>query len=127
VNEYIKLLKKYRKRLTRQQLLTLRGQILSGDIDGFKKGLQKILNKKYGTILDPFNGSGSTGKAVMYENYERNKNYKYIGIELTEEYLPISKARIECLVDSTEKNQEEPKENITEGQTNIFDFIKEGE
>ena len=42
MNEYIKLLKKYRKRLTRQQLLTLRGQILSGDIEGFKKGLSKI-------------------------------------------------------------------------------------
>ena len=42
MNEYLKLLKKYRKRLTRQQLLTLRGQILSGDIEGFKKGLSKI-------------------------------------------------------------------------------------
>ena len=31
----------------------------------------------------------------MFENKERNANYKYIGIELTEEYLPISKARIE--------------------------------
>lgn len=50
MNEYIKILKKYRKRLTRQQLLTLRGQILSGDIDGFKKGLQKVLSKRYGTI-----------------------------------------------------------------------------
>ena len=47
MNEYIKLLKKYRKRLTRQQLLTLRGQILSGDIDGFKKGLLKCLKKCY--------------------------------------------------------------------------------
>ena len=28
-------------------------------------------------------------------NVERNKGYNYIGIELTEEYLPISKARIE--------------------------------
>lgn len=40
-------------------------------------------------------GSGSTGKAVMYENREKDKNYKFIGIELTEEYLPIAKARIE--------------------------------
>lgn len=44
MNEYLKLLKKYRKRLTRQQLLTLRGQILSGDIEGFKKGLKKVLH-----------------------------------------------------------------------------------
>ena len=57
--------------------------------------LIRLVTPNNGTILDCFNGSGSTGKAVMYENYERNKNYKYIGIELTEEYLPISKARIE--------------------------------
>ena len=57
--------------------------------------LVRLVTPDGGTILDPFNGSGSTGKAVMYENKERNKNYKYIGIELTEEYLPISKARIE--------------------------------
>ena len=46
------------------------------------------------TILDPFAGSGSTGKAVMFENRERNKNYKFIGIELEKEYLPIIVARI---------------------------------
>lgn len=57
--------------------------------------LVRLVTPNGGTILDPFNGSGSTGKAVMYENRERNKKYKYIGIELTEEYLPISKARIE--------------------------------
>ena len=84
--------------------------------------LIRLVSPNGATILDPFNGSGSTGKAVMYENKERNKNYKYIGIELTEEYLPISKARIECLVDST---PEEPKEDIPTGQTSIFDFIGE--
>ena len=57
--------------------------------------LVRLVSPNGATILDPFNGSGSTGKAVMYENKEKNKNYKYIGIELTEEYLPISKARIE--------------------------------
>lgn len=57
--------------------------------------LVRLVTPNNGIILDPFNGSGSTGKAVMYENKERNKNYKYIGIEMTEEYLPISKARIE--------------------------------
>lgn len=31
----------------------------------------------------------------MYENKDRNADYKYIGIELTDEYLPIAKARIE--------------------------------
>ena len=78
--------------------------------------LVRLVSPDGATILDPFNGSGSTGKAVMYENKERNKNYKYIGIELAEEYLPISKARIEYVC-----NLEEEKDN----QTNIFDFIGE--
>ena len=74
--------------------------------------LVRLVTPNGGTVLDPFNGSGSTGKAVMYENKERNKNYKYIGIELTEEYLPIAKARIEYVFNL-------PKENA---QMNIFDY-----
>lgn len=57
--------------------------------------LVRLVNPKGAKILDCFMGSGSTGKAIMYENAERNKHYKFIGIELTEEYLPIAKARIE--------------------------------
>lgn len=87
--------------------------------------LVRLVTPNGGTVLDPFNGSGSTGKAVMYENKERNKNYKYIGIELTEEYLPIAKARIEyvCKNDNSIDNLKETKEEVPEGQTNIFDFI----
>jgi site-specific DNA-methyltransferase (adenine-specific) len=76
--------------------------------------LVRLVTPNGGTILDPFNGSGSTGKAVMYENKERNKGYKYIGIELTEEYLPIAQARIEYA--SNLKEEEKP-------QTTIFDYI----
>ncbi len=76
--------------------------------------LVRLVTPNNGIVLDPFNGSGSTGKAVMYENKERNKDYKYIGIELTEEYLPIAKARIEYVC-----NLEDEIDN----QTNIFDFI----
>ena len=68
--------------------------------------LVRLVTPNGGTILDPFNGSGSTGKAIMYENKERNKNYKYIGIELTEEYLPISKARIEYVCGDSEYDEE---------------------
>ena len=78
--------------------------------------LVRLVTPNGGTILDPFNGSGSTGKAVMYENKERDKNYKYIGIELTEEYLPIAKERIEYVC-----NLEEKKDN----QTDIFEFLGE--
>lgn len=75
--------------------------------------LVRLVTPNGGTVLDPFNGSGSTGKACMYENRERGKNYKYIGIELTEEYLPISRARIEYaqsgelanIFDSTNKEE----------------------
>ena len=77
--------------------------------------LIRLVSPNGATILDPFNGSGSTGKAVMYENRERNKNYKYIGIELTEEYLPISKARIEYVCNLT-------KEELKEKQMSIFDL-----
>ena len=77
--------------------------------------LVRLVTPNGGTILDPFNGSGSTGKAVMYENKERNKNYKYIGIELTEEYLPIAKARIEYVCQLNE-------EQVKEMQMSIFDL-----
>lgn len=80
--------------------------------------LVRLVTPNNGTVLDPFNGSGSTGKAVMYENRERNKNYKYIGIELTEEYLPIAKARIEYICNLTQ-------EQLKEQQMSIFDFIGE--
>lgn len=73
--------------------------------------LVRLVTPKWGIVLDPFNGSGSTGKAVMYENKDRNKNYKYIGIELTEEYLPIAKARIEYVINrGIEKEKSDPKQ-----------------
>lgn len=58
------------------------------------KRLIEIFTDKGDVVLDPCCGSGSTGKAVMFENRERNKNYKFIGIELEKEYLPIIVARI---------------------------------
>ena len=68
--------------------------------------LIRLVTPKGGIILDPFNGSGSTGKAAMYENKERDANYKYVGIELTEEYLAISKARIEYVCNNNHKEEE---------------------
>ena len=70
--------------------------------------LVRLVTPNGGTVLDPFNGSGSTGKAVMYENKEKNKNYKYIGIELTEEYLPIAQARIEYVCNLKEEKNNQP-------------------
>lgn len=77
--------------------------------------LVRLVTPNGWTVLDPFNWSGSTWKAVMYENKDRNKNYKYIWIELTEEYLPIAKARIEYVINKgIEKEKSDPKQ---EGQT----------
>lgn len=60
--------------------------------------LIRLVAPKGATILDPFMGSGSTGKAVMYENKERNANYKFIGIEKDAEYCKIAEARIKNAV-----------------------------
>jgi len=51
--------------------------------------LVRLVTPPNGIVLDPFLGSGSTGKAAMYEGFN------FVGIELTPEYLPIAKARIE--------------------------------
>jgi len=51
--------------------------------------LIKLVTPKGGTVLEPFMGSGSTGKAAVRGGYD------FIGIEKEEEYLNIAKARIE--------------------------------
>lgn len=56
--------------------------------------LIKLVSPKNAVILDPFMGTGSTGKALLYENYERDMNYKFIGIELNKDYVKIADKRI---------------------------------
>lgn len=83
--------------------------------------LVRLVAPKGATILDCFMGSGSTGKAVMFENRERNKNYKFIGIEMTEEYLPICKARIDYAKYKYEYDQaKEEQELASSGQNTLF-------
>jgi hypothetical protein len=43
---FLELLKGYRHLINKQQLKTLRGQALAGDVEGARKGLQKILSRK---------------------------------------------------------------------------------
>jgi DNA modification methylase len=52
------------------------------------KYLCRLITPKNGTVLDPFMGSGSTGKAAILEGFS------FIGIELSEEYVEIAKNRI---------------------------------
>ena len=53
--------------------------------------LVKLVTPKGGRVLDPFMGSGSTGKACLLEQCD------FVGIEKEEEYFEISKARIKFL------------------------------
>lgn len=53
--------------------------------------LCRLVTSPGGTVLDPFMGSGSTGKAAMLEGF------RFIGCELSPEYAEIAKARIEAV------------------------------
>ena len=90
--------------------------------------LIRLVTPKGGTVMDCFMGSGSTGKAVMFENRERNAGYKFIGIEMTDEYLPIAESRIEYALNKYEDNKEEKRngeEREKKEELTIFDFIEE--
>ena len=50
--------------------------------------LCRLVTPPGGVILDPFMGSGSTGKAAVAEGF------KFIGIEMVEEYFAIAHERI---------------------------------
>jgi DNA modification methylase len=69
--------------------------------------LVKLVTPPNGTVLDPFTGSGSTGKAAILQGFD------FIGIEMTEEYLPIIEGRLkhaEAMV-AEAKEQDKAKEN----------------
>jgi site-specific DNA-methyltransferase (adenine-specific) len=50
--------------------------------------LIKLVTPPGGTVLDPFTGSGSTGKAAILEGF------RFIGCELTKDYVPIIEGRL---------------------------------
>jgi DNA modification methylase len=50
--------------------------------------LVRLVTPPNGTVLDPFMGSGSTGKACAYEGFD------FIGIDQSDEYVAIAQARI---------------------------------
>jgi DNA modification methylase len=54
------------------------------------KYLVKLVTPKGGTVLDPFNGSGSTGMACV------ELGFNYVGIDLDNNYVDISMKRIEA-------------------------------
>ena len=56
--------------------------------------LCRLITPPNGTVLDPFTGSGSTGKAAVLEGFS------FIGVEQSEEYIAIAEARIKSVYDS---------------------------
>ncbi len=80
--------------------------------------LVKMVAPPYkGIILDPFCGSGSTGKAVMKENKERDTNYKFVGIEKEEKYLEIIVKRIDYVLNDKTITKQQKGEQLS-----LFDY-----
>ena len=71
--------------------------------------LVRLVTPPGGVVLDPFTGSGSTGKAAILEGFE------FIGVELTDEYLPIIEGRLSHAV--TQRAQAEADAVAAEAET----------
>lgn len=54
--------------------------------------LVRLVTPRGGLVFDPFTGSGSTGRAAILEGC------RFLGAELTPEYVPIARARIDAAV-----------------------------
>jgi site-specific DNA-methyltransferase (adenine-specific) len=60
--------------------------------------LIRLVTPPNGIVLDPFMGSGSTGKACAYEGFE------FIGIDQSAEYVAIAQSRIDfALADKSDE------------------------
>jgi site-specific DNA-methyltransferase (adenine-specific) len=68
--------------------------------------LVRLVTPPGGVVLDPFTGSGSTGKAAILEGFE------FIGCELTEEYLPIIEGRLNHAIATVKAEQDREEEKL---------------
>ena len=59
--------------------------------------LIRLITPPGGLVLDPFTGSGSTGKAALLDGYQ------FVGAELTDEYLPIIESRLKWALDNRDE------------------------
>lgn len=66
--------------------------------------LARLVTPPGGVILDPFMGSGSTGKAAVLEGFQ------FIGCEREDEYMPIATARIAWAIGAVSKEEPQPEE-----------------
>jgi DNA modification methylase len=71
--------------------------------------LCRLVTPPGGIVLDPFCGSGSTGKACMYEAF------RFVGVDMDQKSIDLSRARIEWAKKQAERLARIPK------QGNLFD------
>jgi site-specific DNA-methyltransferase (adenine-specific) len=92
--------------------------------------LVTLVTPPNGIVLDPFNGSGSTGKAAMINGF------KYIGIDLSQDYIDISKRRIQHAYTNKETIKKEltnkvngdkvkPVEKSSDKESSLIDLFRE--
>lgn len=70
-----------------------------------------------GTVLDPFNGSGTTG--IVSITNKRN----YIGIELNKEYIDITKRRVMKECDNVAIDKWEYNDGITSCRADMYESV----
>ena len=68
--------------------------------------LIRLVTPKGGTTLDPFMGSGSTGKAAIRGGFD------FVGIEREEEYMEIAEARIQYEIDNPYNEETKTRINV---------------
>jgi site-specific DNA-methyltransferase (adenine-specific) len=68
--------------------------------------LVNLVTPPNGTVLDPFTGSGSTGKAAIMAGFN------FVGIELTEEYYPIIEGRLKHAEAKLTENKDKEGEQL---------------
>lgn len=79
--------------------------------------LCRLVTPPGGTVLDPFMGSGSTGKAALLEVF------RFVGIEREPEYFEIAKARVAPGHEQPEMILRMPKPKTeTEKEPDLFGF-----
>ena len=76
--------------------------------------LIRLVTPTGGTTLDPFMGSGSTGKAAVRGGFD------FIGIEREKEYIEIAEARIQYEKDNPYSEEKEERIQINKNANNFW-------
>ena len=76
--------------------------------------LIRLVTPKGGTTLDPFMGSGSSGKAAIRGGFD------FIGIEREKEYMEIAEARIQYEIDNPYSEEKEERIKINKNASNFW-------